>query len=453
MNQKRFGMGIPSLNLMALNARNDTQNKETVRMKKETSSEDDFIDDFVIDDNENEKVEEPPNETQIDLNPQKKRKLQGQPDPKSYLKPSQVQKIQGKEASLKQNKNIKTDLVSARKQIREETKIPEKRSIPKRTTPQNATPSTAKKTEVATAANNKPGNISAAPSRITDNRDRKQNGPTPAAVAVKATAAALKDKITKAENEVSAAKNAPKASPTKISPVKERPVRKEATPTTLNKQPQEHKEVKKVKDHAPSCFYRPPSSRRNLDDKTPATSRVPSKATQATKRPATTARNPPNPEKATAAKKTEAQSRIPATARNKKPMSIAKEINPMMTESERNEVLKEYGEDFFDDINDMGWLDSLDEKERQLQMNFKAAEAFDPSILNLYEAGSSQITQKPGEDEFDVAVRMLDAGFEAIHQQSMAEKEMLDERAKLLEQIHAELLIDHTAAYNAHLEK
>ena len=464
MNQKRFGMGIPSLNLMALNAKNDSHTKETVRMKKEEFSDDDFDDDFILEDDEKEekaeeKKEEKEEPVQIDFNPVKKRNLQGQaPDPKSYLKPSQIkQQQQKRETKEKPARAAKNDLVSARKPMREESKIPEKRTQIKKS---NVTQQQQKTAETRAPAA-KQTNIYASPSMLSDNRSKQANGPTPAAVAIRQNAAAmLKERLAKANAE----SNTPSkpASQVKISPVKDGNVRKQTQLTNL-KQDQEAKKVTKA-NQVPSCYYRPPSSRRHLDEATPATSRVPTKATQAAQRkPAaqqqTRQQNGRNVQindrpttTAAGARKVEVQGRIPATARNKKPSSLAKEINPIMTEKERQEILKEYGEDFFDDIKDMGWLDDLSDKEKKLEMNFKAAEALDPSILNLYEAGASQIKQKPDEDEFDVAMRMLDAGFDVIHKQSMAEKALLEERNKLLDQIHAELLIDHTAGYKSHLE-
>ena len=469
MNQKRFGMGIPSLNLMAINAKTDAKNKDTVRAKKDEFS-DDFEDDFVLDDDEpeksEEKTEEKPHSVQVDFNPSKKRSLQGQaPDPHSYLKPSQIrQQTQKKEISGKTTKAPKYDLVSARKPTKEETKIPEKRIQGKKTpiTQQRGTTETTK-------VNQKPTNIYASPSMLSDNRNKQLHieqtakKQTPSAVPVKNTVSALKERIKRAENEASPSKVAQ----IKQSPVKERVLRKDVDPPT-SKQDQETKDTKKVNKGAqpPSCYYRPPSSRRHLDDKTPATARTPAtKQIPATNRKATLENQAPTqargkqatkitekPGTSNVAKRTDV-TKIPSTARNQRPAPIMKEISYIRTEKERQEILKEFGEDFFDDIKDMGWLDELEENERKLEMNIKSGEAFDPSILNLYEAGSSQITPKEGEDEFDVAMRMMDAGFDAIHKQSMAEKELLDERSKLLEQIHAQLMIDHTAGYTAHLEK
>ena len=151
-------------------------------------------------------------------------------------------------------------------------------------------------------------------------------------------------------------------------------------------------------------------------------------------------------------KKKDTAYRAPATARTKRPEPVVSEIDPMAESIRlRKESSKLFGYEFEEEPkSEIKWLDDLEEKEKLLMMNVKAGRLYDDSILNIFEEGSSRVVQKDGDDPFDVAMQMLDAGFEAIHKQSMAEKKLLDERARLLEQIRAELMIDRTAEYTSH---
>lgn len=162
----------------------------------------------------------------------------------------------------------------------------------------------------------------------------------------------------------------------------------------------------------------------------PATSRVPAKTTAKASKPETR----------------------PQTARTEKPKPIKPSSNLSVLE-ESILLRKQCAKDFCDEIGEadveieesgktgIDWLDYMAENEAKLMLNFDAQKVQEDSMLNLYESGAASVASqaKPGEDPFDTIMRMMNAGFEAIHQQSMREKEILDERIMLINKLQEQL--------------
>ena len=432
---------IPSLNLMALNAKGDADSKDTVRVKKE-SSDDEIEDEFIISDDSSDVVdvkEEPkPVEAPKSSEIRKKKRDYGAPDPRMYLKPSQIQKLQkqkGEDFSSQQKEPI-----SARKHSKTESKIPEKKEIPK-------------KKPISTFA----GRTTAQDTN--DNQEKRRIGVTTTAAAKQTTAKATKDHVNSKyvkETTEAVARAIKKASDATTPATTKSPVKTVKSPANTHTATAENKEIKETKKVPklgipPSCYDRPPSSRRRIEDTAvPSTTRDAATARVARKPAAGNGEVPSTSRKPAAARATPSDldkrkddSRIPATARTRKPVPITNEIDPMKESIRlRKESAKLFGDEFNEDLKDDHEWSELVEKENKLMINIKAGEIFDNSILNLYNEGSSKVVAKEGEDPFDVAMKELDAGFDAIHKQSMAEKELLEERALLLEQIRAGLVSD-----------
>ncbi|EAY10251.1 hypothetical protein TVAG_046730 [Trichomonas vaginalis G3] len=198
----------------------------------------------------------------------------------------------------------------------------------------------------------------------------------------------------------------------------------EVSPTTAR--PKTVSTARQIKDHPVSQLKRDkvPVTKNKIESNVPSTSRVPSKQV---------------PQKT--------EKRPPQTARNERPKPIISVLDESIM------LRKQCAKDFCDDLDEVDaelddprktgidWLDDMAENEEKLMLNFDAERAQEDSMLNLYEAGASKAAQNinPNDDPFDNIMKMMNAGFDAIHQQSMRDKELLDERIMLIQKIQEQL--------------
>jgi hypothetical protein len=95
------------------------------------------------------------------------------------------------------------------------------------------------------------------------------------------------------------------------------------------------------------------------------------------------------------------------------------------------------------------WLDDLDRMNRELNANVFRSSCIDNSPVTAFTRAPE--TLREGESWVDGVQRMMNDGFDAIHEMLQEEGRLLEERSSLLAQIQ-ETLVEHACDYTADLD-
>jgi hypothetical protein len=101
----------------------------------------------------------------------------------------------------------------------------------------------------------------------------------------------------------------------------------------------------------------------------------------------------------------------------------------------------------------MEWLERLDQLNRELNANVVQSACIDNSPTLIFDrAANSVISEMNDSDSLGVtAKKMIDEGFDAIHEMLAREGELVQERIRILHEMQASL-IEHKCDYTADLE-
>ena len=117
----------------------------------------------------------------------------------------------------------------------------------------------------------------------------------------------------------------------------------------------------------------------------------------------------------------------------------------------RKDIEKEFGDP--PPKADLAWLDDLEKIHQRLNENVIESSCIDDSPILAFNDAADKVIQemKPGDSVGATAKKMVDAGFDAIHERMEQESALLKERMELLSKMQHELL-EHRCDYAADLE-
>lgn len=413
-----LGPSIPSLNLLRMQTQQKSPEKDTVRVKKEER----FDEDFILEDSSSSF--EVDSDIDIDL-------------------PSEDEKPKEVNFNSTKTHNLVRSVASTKDDSPQKPKVKPKSNIPQPTKSKNKQEQTKKKIESDLVQKEaKPS----ARRQTADTRPIYERIPAPDAAKRKAVEKAkIPSYINKNKRPVTAeekiqeqkvkptetkpVKNTPKTNIPRVAQINEKGTPVSARPVTFAEQP-------KPKATKPKSDL----TKLNLDKAKPTPDRVQTARTK--------------PEKPKATPTTQTKRETPMTARNGRVRTVQEDIDPVAASKKlRAEIEKEFGQSVTEDDLKMEWLDNMDEDVRRMSLNIQSDALYDNSILSIYQDSTADITPNDGETPYDTVKRMLDVGFDAIHQQNMAEKDLLTERISLLDKLHEELMKDHANDFNAHLTR
>ena len=118
----------------------------------------------------------------------------------------------------------------------------------------------------------------------------------------------------------------------------------------------------------------------------------------------------------------------------------------------RKDMEKEFG-DPPPDAN-LEWLDDLEKLQRRLNENVFESSCIDDSPVLAFNDAADKVIKdmKPGDSVGATAKKMIDSGFDAIHERMEQESALLKERMDLLSKMQHELL-EHRCDYTADLDE
>lgn len=117
----------------------------------------------------------------------------------------------------------------------------------------------------------------------------------------------------------------------------------------------------------------------------------------------------------------------------------------------RKEIQKEFGGKVSD--TNPEWLDEMEETRQAINDNFFKSQCIDDSPMVAFDRAASAVIEQmsPNDNIGQVAKKMIDSAFGAIHENLEAQSKLLDERIMLLQKMHHELL-EHKCEFTADLD-
>ena len=116
----------------------------------------------------------------------------------------------------------------------------------------------------------------------------------------------------------------------------------------------------------------------------------------------------------------------------------------------RKEMDSEFGGGPTEKDLKMEWMDKVEALQKELNDNFKEEVAIDTNVMTTFDEAAKQV--KPTNDVFKTTTKMMEAGFDALHEKMAREKELLQKRMALIGQMRDEMMMHGADDYMADLE-
>lgn len=104
----------------------------------------------------------------------------------------------------------------------------------------------------------------------------------------------------------------------------------------------------------------------------------------------------------------------------------------------RKEMQSEFGSSTSEKDAKVEWMGKFEAMQKELNDNFKEESAIDTNVMTTFNEAAKKVT--PTNDVFKTTSKMMDAGFDALHEKMAREKELLQKRMELMRAMTAEMM-------------
>ena len=116
----------------------------------------------------------------------------------------------------------------------------------------------------------------------------------------------------------------------------------------------------------------------------------------------------------------------------------------------RKQMDQEFGDHLDEKAAKLEWMDKFEEMQKELNENFHKEVAIDTGVVSNFEDAAKQV--KMTNDVFGTTKKIINAGFDALHENLSKERELLQKRMELIAQMRNEMMSHGPEDYTADLE-